>query len=76
MLEGLDLIVEVRKMHRKESKQKLTLCPACGACPEVAVYEDEVWIGEKGNLAKLRKEEWNQLVDAIQKGILAKVGNP
>ncbi|MBI1976080.1 MAG: hypothetical protein HYS56_01055 [Candidatus Omnitrophica bacterium] len=57
----------------KEAIQKVNLCPACGACPEVAVYDHEVWIGEKGNLAKLNKEEWNQLVDQIRSGALRKI---
>ena len=52
---------------------KLSLCPACSACPEVEVGADQVRIGEAGNLAVLRKEEWNVLVDLIQTGQLAKV---
>jgi len=54
-------------------KRKVSLCPACGACPEVAVYDNEVWIGEEGNLARLNKEAWNQLVEEIQKGNLKKI---
>lgn len=50
--------------------KKVTLCPACGACPEVTVYEDEVHIGEKDNLVRLKKEEWNDLVRKIQSGEL------
>lgn len=52
---------------------KVSLCPACGACPEVEVIGEEVRIGEAGNLAVLRKEEWNVLVDLIQSGQLAKL---
>jgi MerR family transcriptional regulator, copper efflux regulator len=53
---------------------KVTLCPAgCGACPEVEFAGDEVRIGEAGNLAVLKKNEWNLLVDLIQKGQLTKV---
>ncbi len=54
-------------------RKKVNLCPACGACPEVALYDNEVWIGEEGNLAKLKKEAWNQLVEEIQKGNLKKI---
>jgi len=54
-------------------KPKITLCPECGCCPEVAVYDNEVLIGEKENLVKLKKDEWNQLVDQIQKGNLKKI---
>lgn len=57
----------------KDPIQKINLCPGCGACPEVAVYDSEVWIGEEGNLAKLKKEEWNQLVEQIRKGQLGRI---
>ena len=56
------------------ANQKVTLCPAgCGACPDVEIVGDEVWIGETGNLAVLKKDEWNLLVDLIQSGQLTKV---
>jgi hypothetical protein len=48
---------------------KVTLCPAgCGQCPDVEIAGDEVPIGETGNLAVLKKDEWNLLVDLIQSG--------
>ncbi len=53
---------------------KVLLCPAgCGLCPEVEIAGDEVRIGEAGNLAVLKKDEWNILVDLIQSGTLSKV---
>jgi hypothetical protein len=52
---------------------KISLCPACSACPEVEITGDEVRIGETGNLAVLTKNEWNILVDLIQSGQLTKV---
>ena len=54
---------------------KMSLCPACTACPEVEVIREagEVRIGEVGNLAVLNKEAWNTLVDLIQSGRLAKL---
>ncbi len=52
---------------------KMSLCPACGACPEVEVLADEVRIGETGNLSVLKKDEWNVLVDLIQSGQLSKL---
>jgi hypothetical protein len=50
-----------------------SLCPACDACPEVEVLGDEVRIGEAGNLAVLKKEEWNVLVELIRSGQLTRV---
>jgi hypothetical protein len=48
--------------------KRLTLCPACGACPEIAIYDGEVHIGETGNLVRLKLSEWNSLVEKIKKG--------
>lgn len=53
---------------------KMTLCPAgCGACPDVEIVGDEVRIGENGNLAVLKKAEWNLLVDLIESRQLTKI---
>jgi len=52
---------------------KVSLCPACTACPEVEIGRDEVRIGEPGNLVTLKREEWNVLVELIQSGELRKV---
>jgi len=43
-----------------------SFCPARSACPEVEITGDEVRIGEVGNLAVLKRDEWNVLVDLIQ----------
>ena len=56
------------------ASHKVTLCPAgCGQCPDVEIDGDEVRIGETGNLAVLKKDEWNLLVDLIQSGQLVKI---
>jgi hypothetical protein len=52
---------------------KVSLCPACSACPEVEIQGAEVRIGEAGNLAVLKKDEWNVLVGFILSGQLTKV---
>ena len=52
---------------------KISLCPACTACPEIEISAQEVRIGEAGNLAVLKKDEWNVLVDLIQSGQLSKI---
>ena len=51
----------------------MSLCPACTACPEIEISGDEVRIGEAGNLAVLKKDEWNALVDLIQSGQLSQI---
>jgi len=57
------------------ANRKMTLCPACTACPEVEIvaHADEVRIGEAGNLVILKKDAWNTLVDLIKSGQLTKV---
>ncbi len=52
---------------------KVSLCPACTACPELEISGDEIRIGEAGNLVVLKKEEWNVLVALIQSGQLSKI---
>ncbi|MBI3319995.1 MAG: hypothetical protein HYZ89_05360 [Candidatus Omnitrophica bacterium] len=54
---------------------RVSLCPACGACPEVVldVAKDEVRIGEEGNLVQLNKEAWNALVEKIRSGELTRL---
>jgi hypothetical protein len=56
-----------------EPRERISLCPVCGACPEVEVYDDEVRIGEEGNMVRLSVEEWNTLVDKILSGELTKL---
>jgi len=56
-----------------EPIKKVMLCPACGGCPEIAVYDHEVHIGEEGNLVRLKKDEWNELVCKIKSGELKEV---
>ena len=60
---------------KKAMVKRVNLCPACGACPEVALYleKNEIHIGEIGNLVRLNKEAWNSLVEKIQSGELKKI---
>jgi hypothetical protein len=44
---------------------KMSLCRQCTNCPEVEIIGDEVRIGEAGNLAVLKKDEWNILVGLV-----------
>jgi hypothetical protein len=50
-----------------------SLCPSCGACPQVDIQVDEVRIGEAENLVVLTKDEWNVLVDLIQSGRVGRI---
>lgn len=58
-----------------QEEKRLSLCPACGACPEVVldVANDEVRIGEEGNLVTLNKAAWNTLVAHVQTGKLGRL---
>jgi hypothetical protein len=55
------------------NERKLSLCPGCTSCPEVEIADDEVRIGEAGNLVVLKTGEWNILVDLIQSGQLTRI---
>jgi hypothetical protein len=56
-----------------DPKKVIALCPACGACPTVELYEETVCIGEEGNRVILKKDEWNGLVDKITRGELGRI---
>src|SRR5262245_51453846 len=62
-----------QRIEHQEEAMKMSLCPMCANCPEVEMVGDEVRIGEAGNLAVLKKDEWNVLVDLIQTGQLSKL---
>ena len=53
--------------------ERISLCPACTACPEVVLEGDSIHIGEGTNTVVLKKDEWNILVDAIKSGRLGRV---
>jgi hypothetical protein len=55
-----------------ESK-KVSLCPACTACPEVEITDQGVTIGEDANTVRLTYAEWNELVRLIRSGDLPEV---
>jgi hypothetical protein len=55
-----------------ESK-KVSLCPACTACPEVEITSQGVTIGEDGNTVRLSHAEWNELVRLVRSGELREV---
>jgi hypothetical protein len=56
-----------------DKQLKMSLCPSCIACPEVEIVGGEVRIGEEGNLAVLKADEWNVLVKLIQSGQLTTI---
>jgi hypothetical protein len=58
-----------------EVAQKLSLCPACGACPEVEILREDgraaaVRIGESGEKVTIPVGAWNTLVHYIREGVL------
>lgn len=61
-----------------ELNKRLSLCPACGACPEVEILQREggptvVRIGEDHEKITLPKEAWNNLVRYVRDGILTEL---
>ncbi len=54
-------------------EKTLNLCGDCEHCPQVVVEEEEVRIGDEGNLVRLKREEWNALVGYIKEGRLSKL---
>ena len=56
-----------------QANKTVTLCPECGACPEIKLYNSEVMIGEEGNMVKLKVDEWNTIVDKILSGEIGKL---
>ncbi len=47
---------------------KVYLCGEKGCCPYVEVRENEVIIGEEGNMCKLAMEQFNALKEKIING--------
>ncbi len=62
-------------MNKYDEAKRVSLCPACGACPEVVldVTRQEIRIGEEGNQVTLNREAWNTLVEKIQSGELKRI---
>lgn len=57
---------------RGDSNMKVYICDS-GCCPAVETVGDSVLIGEDENVCRLSREEWNNLVDKIQSGVLHKL---
>ena len=60
-------------MGKNTDVKGISLCPSCGACPQVIVEGDHILIGEEGNSVKLAKGEWNELVRKIRSSELKEV---
>ena len=48
--------------------KKVMLCPACGGCPEIAVYDNEVCIGKRAISSGSRKTNgmsWSRKFKAV-----------
>lgn len=60
-------------MERKSENKRVILCSSCDACPEIVFEGEGVLIGEEGNRVRLKKQEWNDLVQKIRKGELGTV---
>ncbi|HEV8663761.1 MAG TPA: hypothetical protein VGT06_11585 [Candidatus Methylomirabilis sp.] len=61
-----------------QGTQKVSLCPECGACPEVEVLQHEggtatVRIGEGDEKIALSRSAWNTLVRYVREGVLGEL---
>lgn len=54
-------------------KKHYVLCSKCDACPAIEVYDDEVRIGEEGDVVRLTRDQWNDLVEKIRQGELSQI---
>jgi hypothetical protein len=52
---------------------KIELCREGSCCPAVEIKENEVSIGEEGNIVHLKKPEWNELVSKVKSGELHEI---
>lgn len=58
-----------------EVQQKISLCPACSACPEVEILHEDgkpvaVRIGEGAERITLPTAAWNTLIRYAREGVL------
>jgi hypothetical protein len=63
----------IRGRRYTAMSKQISLCPHCDHCPTVEITDQEVHIGEVGNLVKLTPAEWNVLLQAIKTGELAEL---
>ena len=52
---------------------KVVLCQEGSCCPAVEIKDEEILVGEEGNMVHLKKQEWNELVSKIKSGELAAI---
>lgn len=51
---------------------KVYICDR-SCCPAVEIVGDEVLIGEATNIVRLKKNEWNRLIEKIRSGELGSI---
>lgn len=59
-------------LHEAGDIMKVYICDK-SCCPAVEFVGDEVLIGEAANTVKLKKNEWNRLVEKIKSGELSSI---
>ena len=52
---------------------KVTLCREGSCCPAVEIKDDDISIGEEGNIVHLKRHEWNELVAKIKSSELHEI---
>lgn len=73
----MDLIIRknfisIPALHGAGDSMKVYICDK-SCCPAVEILGDEVLIGEAANTVRLKKNEWNRLVEKIHSGELGSI---
>ena len=63
----------VTQKRRRYVMKIVAICKEGSCCPVVEVDENDVRIGEEGNLCCLNRDQWNTLVEKIRSGELARI---
>jgi len=69
MIEILARLIIYTRLNASGDQMKVYICEK-SCCPAVETVGDDVLIGEDTNIVRLKKNEWNKLVEKIHSGEL------
>ncbi len=65
-------LISILALREAGDSMKVYICDK-SCCPAVEFVGDDVLIGEAANTVRLKKNEWNRLVEKIQSGELGSI---